>query len=63
MNFQKVFGRYLWNGPSTLKIEENKMHFFSIFGIDGSSPNSLGPPEELKSEFNGKVARTIIIYI
>ena len=54
MHFQEVFGRY----PSTLKIDENEMHFFSILGLDWSSPNSLGPPEEeLKSEFNGKVAR------
>ena len=44
MHFQEVFSRYHWNGPSTLKIEENKLHFFSIFGLDGSSPNSLGPP-------------------
>ena len=36
MHFQKVFGRYLWNGPSTLKIEENKLHFFSILGLDES---------------------------
>ena len=66
--FQEVFGRYLWNCPSTLKIEENKMNFFSILGLIKSSPNSLGPPgtlwdplhrvpeEELKSEFNRKVA-------
>ena len=26
MHFQEVFGRYLWNGPSMLKIEENEMH-------------------------------------
>ena len=25
VHFQEVFGRYLWNGPSTLKIE--KSHF------------------------------------
>ena len=29
--FQEVFGRYLWNGPSTLKIEENKLHFFRFW--------------------------------
>ena len=54
VHFQEVFGRYLWNGPSTLKIEESKMHFFSILSLDGSSPNSnSSSEEELKSEFNG----------
>ena len=47
----EVFSRYLWNGRSTLKIEENKMHFFSILGLDGSSPNSLGPPGTLWDPF------------
>ena len=49
-------GFCLWQ--ISLKQSVCKMHFFSIWGLDGSSPNSLGPPEEeLKSEFNGKVAR------
>ena len=30
----EVFSRYLWNGRSTLKIEENKMHFFFDFGFN-----------------------------
>ena len=33
MHFQEVFGR---DGPSTLKIEENELHFFSILGRDES---------------------------
>ena len=49
--FQEVFGRYLWNCPSTLKIEENKMNFFSILGLIKSSPNSLGPPGTLWDPF------------
>ena len=42
MHFQEVFGRYLWNGPSTLKIEETKWFFFSILGLDGCLWGSLG---------------------
>ena len=30
MHFQEVFCRYLWNGPSTLKIEEEKNIFKTI---------------------------------
>ena len=51
-----------------LKIEENKMHFFFDFGSRWVLPKFSGAPwdpveppgvpeEELKSEFNRKVAR------
>ena len=36
-------------------MKKGDYNYFSILGLDGSSPK-----EELKSEFNGKVARTII---
>ena len=46
----EVFSRYLWNGRSTLKIEENKMHFFFDFGsrwvlhkFSGAPWDPLGP--------------------
>ena len=42
-HFQEVFGRYLWNGPSTLKLEKTKCIFFDF----DSSSNSLGPPRTL----------------
>ena len=29
--FQEVFGKYLWNGPSTLKIEESRLQLFFNF--------------------------------
>ena len=36
-----------------LKIEENKLHFCSILGLDGSYPNSLGPPGTLWDPLGG----------
>ena len=72
-----IFRRFLADISETVPLRWRKQTaFFSILGLDGSSPNSLGPPgtlwdplggshrapeEELKSEFNGKVARTIIL--
>ena len=40
----EVFSRYLWNGRSTLKIEENKMHFFFDFGSRWVLPKFSGAP-------------------
>ena len=44
VHFLEVFGRYLWNSPSTLKIEKNKMHFFFDFGSRWVLPKFSGPP-------------------
>ena len=56
-HFQEVFGRYLWNGPSTVKIE--KSHFLNSYseqlspwtltlipplGPSGTIWDLLGPP-------------------
>ena len=38
LHFQEVLSQYLWNGRSTLKIEESRLHFFRFWIY-------MGPPE------------------